>query len=74
MPGAFKAVASFCGHPANFTIFAGLSITPSGKHVTSQHLYDAVIATPDDVAGYWLNGEPQPQVAMEVPNMLSQPK
>ena len=63
------------------TIFAGLSTNPSGKHVTPKDLYDAVMATRGDVAGYWLNipsggaacprcGEAQPQVAVELVRML----
>lgn len=62
-------------------VFAGLSTNPSGKHVTPKDLYDAVMATRNDVAGYWLNipgggpacpkcGEPQPQVAVELIRML----
>jgi hypothetical protein len=64
------------------TIFAGLSTNPSGKRVTPQDLYDAVAATRDTVAGYWLNipgggpycpkcGEPQPRVAIELLKMLA---
>jgi hypothetical protein len=63
-------------------VFAGLSTNPSGKHVTPKDLYDAVMATRGDVAGYWLNipgggpacpkcGEPQPQVAVELVKMLA---
>jgi len=62
-------------------VFAGLSTNPNGRHVTPKDLYDAVLATRNDVAGYWLNipgggaacpkcGEPQPQVAVELLKML----
>jgi hypothetical protein len=63
------------------TVFAGLSTNPSGKRVTPKDLYDAVVATREVVAGYWLNipsggaacpkcGEAQPQVAVEMFRML----
>jgi len=64
-------------------VFAGLSTNPSGKRVTARQLYDAVQATRDAVDGYWLNipgggtycpkdGEPQPQVAVELLRMLDE--
>jgi hypothetical protein len=64
------------------TVFAGLSTNPNGRRVTPKDLYDAVMATRGDVAGYWLNipgggpscpkcGEPQPQVAVELLKLLT---
>jgi len=63
-------------------VFAGLSTNPSGRLVTAKNLYDAVMATRGDVAGYWLNipaggarcprcGEAKPEVAVELLKMLA---
>ncbi len=76
------AVAQARAANPKVTVFAGLSTNPSGKHVTPKDLYDAVMATRNDVAGYWLNipgggpacpkcGEPQPQVAVGLLKMLA---
>ena len=45
------------------TIFAGLSTSPNGNPVTSAVLYQDVLATEREVAGYWLNIPDQARTA-----------
>lgn len=75
------AAAARLANP-NVKVLAGLSTNPDGNTVTAQQLYAAVQATQTAVDGYWLNipsggaycpdcGTPQPQIAVELLQMLS---
>jgi hypothetical protein len=50
-----EAIAQAKAVNPNVTIFAGLSTSPNGRPVTSAMLYQDVLATEHEVAGYWLN-------------------
>ncbi len=76
-----KAVAQAKEANSQVIILAGLSTNPSGQKITSQQLFDAIMATQSFVSGYWLNipsggsycpkcGISQPQVAVSLLHML----
>ena len=50
-----EAIAQAKAANPNVEVFAGLSTSPDGKLVTSAQLYQDVLATEHEVAGYWLN-------------------
>jgi hypothetical protein len=65
----------------NIVVLAGISTNPMGKKVTANELYACLKAVSDVVSGFWLNipaggaacptcGEPQPEVAAELLEMM----
>ncbi|WP_348263456.1 hypothetical protein P8935_02615 [Telmatobacter sp. DSM 110680] len=66
----------------NIILLAGISTNPTGRSVTAKELFACVQAISDVVSGYWLNipaggaacptcGEPKPEVAAELLQMMS---